>query len=148
MDAIFRTARRGDSAVLAELIYVAARAHYATSGYDLSLGGSRDDQIEQIENLTRTDARSWFHFSFFDVAEVKGRFVASVAGFERLATDPLVDRALLEIGFSQQEVDDLNQRIAPVYARFPAEPPGYWTIEHVAVLPEFRRAGLAGSLVT
>lgn len=143
MRIVLRPAVAGDSEGLAELIYMGAQSHCQTSGYALSLGGSRESQIKQIERLTRTKAQSWFYFCHFEVAETDGRVVASAAGFERIPTDAAVDIALREIGFSEAEVKALNRRIGEVYACFPVEPAGYWTIEHVAVLPAFRKKGLA-----
>jgi len=147
MDFRLRPARPSDSDTLAELIYISAQSHCLTSGYNLSLGGSREEQIAQLEKLTRTKAPSWFHYGHIDVAEVGGRAVAQAAGFERRAADAAVDAALVEIGYSPAEIEALNQRIAAVYACYPPEPKNYWTIEHVGVLPEFRRQGLARAVV-
>lgn len=147
MKIILRPALSSDSQALAELIYIAAQGHCQTSGYALSLGGSRAYQISQLEKLTRTKSKSWFHFSHFDVAEADAEVVACAAGFERAPADAEVDTALLEIGFSNADVEALHQRICEVYACFPPEPAGFWTIDHVAVLPSFRGKGLARALV-
>ena len=76
-----------DAPALAELIYTADLSHYATSGFSVSLGGTREYKLDQLAKLTRTEARSQFHYSHFDVAVGDdGALAASVAGFDRSQT--------------------------------------------------------------
>jgi hypothetical protein len=72
MQFLYRPAEAPDSTALAEIIYIAGQAHYPASGFDLSIAGSRDHQLDQIAQLTATHARSWFHYSHFDVEEAGG----------------------------------------------------------------------------
>ncbi|HEY3742516.1 MAG TPA: GNAT family N-acetyltransferase [Bryobacteraceae bacterium] len=145
----FRTARSDDPAGLAELIYLADLAHYPSSGYALSIGGTREHQLSQISKLVRAKAESPFHFSHFDVAEANGgsTIAACVAGFDKARTDPQMVPALLEIGWSSQEIEETGHRIAPIVDCVPEVPPGTWTIEHVATLPHYRGQGLARQLL-
>jgi hypothetical protein len=45
MQFLYRPAEAPDSTALAEIIYIADQAHYPTSGFDLSIAGSRDHQV-------------------------------------------------------------------------------------------------------
>lgn len=143
--------RRGafdDAAGLAELILLADQAHYASSGYAISLGGTRDYQWQQLAKLTQAGAPSQFHYSHFDVAVAEGGTVAAaVAAFDRAATDSRGYSALEQIGWNAEAIEALMERIGPVAASFPADEPGSWTIEHVATLPQYRGLGLASALL-
>lgn len=147
MDVLYRPAAVGDAPALAQFIYLADQAPYRNSGYDLSLGGSKEHQLAEIEQLVQAQARSWFHFSHFEVAEVAGRAVAGAAGFDRLATDAQIPAALREIGWSDEAIESLQGRLSELYSSFPPEPSGYWTLDHVASLPGWRRSGLVRNVI-
>jgi ribosomal protein S18 acetylase RimI-like enzyme len=133
---------------LAELIHLADLAHYSTSGYEVSIGGSREHQVGEIAKLVRAEARSQFHFSHFDVAVMEdGTIASAVAGFDRSETDLQMVPALQQIGWDKQAIEELAKRIGPLGASVPEEIPGTWTIEHVATLPGFRGQGLARRLL-
>jgi GNAT superfamily N-acetyltransferase len=145
---LLRTAIAGDASGLAELIYLADQAHYATSGFALSIGGTREHQLNEITKLVRASAKSPFHFSHFDIAEaLDGTVAASVAGFDRSKTERQIEIALLEIGWTPEEIGGLVKRITPLAECFPPEPPRTWTIDHVATLPRYRGQGLARRLL-
>jgi GNAT superfamily N-acetyltransferase len=140
---LFRTAKIEDSGAVAELIYIAAQSHYTNSGFDLSLGGTRASQLAELRKLTVTKSPSWFHHSHFQVAEVEGKIAAGAAGYERIAADALLCFALLEIGWNPESIAALGHRLEKVFSGFPPEPSGFWTVDHVAVLPDWRGRGLA-----
>ena len=148
MSIAYRPATPGDAAALAELIYLAGQSQYSDSAYNLSLGGSRDEQLNEIEKLTKTESRSWFHYSHFEVAEAEGRIIAGAAGFDRITADEKIPGALREIGWSEGAITELNERLEEIYACFPPEPSGYWTLDHIAVLPAWRHQGLARRTIT
>ena len=145
---LLRTAVADDADGLADLIYLADLAHYTTSGYALSIGGTKEHQLAEIAKLVSADARSPFHFTHFDVAEVPdGSIAASVAGFDRTETDPQMIPALEEIGWDAHTIEQLTERIGPVAACVPEQHERAWTIEHVATLPLYRGQGLAPRLL-
>jgi len=143
----FRAARVGDAPALAELIHMADLAHYQSSGFAVSIGGTRGHQLGELAKLARAQARSQFHYSHFDVAVDQGMIVASVAGFDRMLTDEQMNPALVEIGWSSKAIEGLIERIGPIAECSPVDAPGAWTIDHVATLPQYRGQGLAGRLL-
>src|SRR5258708_24233474 len=106
-----RPAAPTDAPVLGELIYLAAESNYPPSGYDLSLGGTREHQVAQLTRLAAANARSWFHYSHFTVAEQAGRVVAAIAAFNRTHTEPHTAPPLTQI------------RWPPVETQIPDAPP-------------------------
>jgi GNAT superfamily N-acetyltransferase len=147
VDIVYRPAAPSDAPALAEFIYLADQAPYRNSGYDLSLGGSREQQLVEIQALVKTQAKSWLHYSHFLVATAADSAVAGAAGFDRIATDALIPAALREIGWSNEAIDALKRRMSELYFSFPPEPAGWWTIDHVACLAGWRRHGLTRGLV-
>ncbi len=143
----FRSAQPSDAGALGALMYLAALGDSPTSGYDYTLGGSREHQESVLARLALTPSESWFHHRHFDVATDEERAVAAVAGFDRTLTDPLIPEALLEIGWTTVEIEILASKLEPIARCFPPEPERSWTIEHVACLPDFRRHGLTRSLI-
>src|SRR5437660_660862 len=136
---ILRAAIAEDADSLAELMYMADQAHYRTSGYAVSLGGTREHQLKQLAGLARAEARSQFHWSHFDVAVTEsGMLAASVAGFDRAEAGEQAGSALKQIGWDSAALQGLAERLGPLGGCFPEDVPGSWTIEHVATLPEFR----------
>jgi ribosomal protein S18 acetylase RimI-like enzyme len=114
----------------------------------LTIGGSREHQLDEIAKLVRAEARSALHFSHFDVAEVDdGTIAASVAGFDREEADSWMVSALREIGWGDQTIERLQQRIAPLSPCLPNEPECTWRIDHVATLPPHRGKGFARRLL-
>lgn len=138
-----RPATINDAPALAELMYLAAQSQYQNSGYDISLGGSRNHQMTELAKLAVAKSLSWFHYSHFYVAETQGHVVAAAAGYERIAADAEINPALIEIGWTAASLQDLIDRLSPVLHVFPPEPPNYWTVDHVAVLPPWRQKGFA-----
>lgn len=147
MSIVYRRATAGDAASLAKLMYLAGKSQYDDSGYDLSLGGSEAHQLTELEKLSRTNARSWFHYSHFEVAEAGGCVVAGAAGFERIIADREIPSALREIGWSETAIMDLDFRLREIYDCFPPEPVAHWTLDHVAVLEQWRGRRLARAVI-
>lgn len=147
VDVLFRAAEPRDANALAKLIYMADLAHYGVSGYSISLGGTQEHQLDQLQKLTMTQARSWFHWSHFEVAEMEGCAVGAIAGFDKPRGDEVMVEALREIGWNREAVASLEERLADLYSAFPNEPEGFWTIDHVAVMPEIRGRGVARHLL-
>jgi ribosomal protein S18 acetylase RimI-like enzyme len=140
---VVRRARSSDTQQIGQLIYLASQAQYSNSGYDLSIGGAPSEQVEELGRLAGAVSKSWFHYSHFEVVEIEGVLVGGAAGYERIAADEQLRNALRDSGWTQQRISAMEQRLGPVLAALPPEPEGFWTIDHVAVLPTWRRQGFA-----
>ena len=144
----FRRATREDSRQLAEFIYLADLAHYDSSGYEFSIGGTRPHLLEELAKLAAAPAASQFHYSHFDVAEASdGELAAAVAAFDKTTAGEHALTALEQSGWSASRMQALATRLAPLSGIFPEEVRLTWTIEHVATLPEFRGQGLIRTLL-
>lgn len=148
----FRPAERADSPALARFSDLAARAHTAVGSFDLAFPGPpgpTPERLAVLEALTRTETIGWLHWSLFRVAEVDGRVAAGVAGYAAAAvvTDEQIRAVLAEIGWNAAEIESFYRRLAPVLPCLPPPPPGAWTIDHVAALPEHRGQGLVSTLL-
>lgn len=143
---MLRPAAPEDSRALAELIYLADKAHYFTSGYEFSLGAN---PLSTLAKLTSAPARSQFHYSHFDVAVERSgaHAAAAVAGFDRASASEQAGDALLQIGWTPEQIQALVERVTPLAEDFPEEPPNTWTIEHVATFPQYRGQGLIKRLL-
>ena len=144
----FRPATREDSRQLAEFIYLADLAHYDSSGYEFSIGGTRRHLLEELAKLAAAPGASQFHYSHFDVAEVPdGTLAAAVASFDKVTAGEHAIAALEQVGWTPAQIQALATRLAPLSGIFPEEVPLTWTIEHVATLPPFRGQGLIRTLL-
>ena len=140
---MIRPARAADVEAIGELVYLAGQSQYSNSAYDLSIGGTREEQIQELARLAATPTFSWFHYSSFEVAEIDGVVVAGAAGFDRLIADEQLRLVLREAGWSDARITSMESRLGPIFAALPPEPDGFWTIDHVAVLPNWRGRGLS-----
>ena len=144
----FRPATREDSTQLAEFIYLADLAHYDSSGYEFSIGGTRQHLRQELAKLAAAPAASQFHYSHFDIAETpEGTLAAAVASFDKASAGEHALTALEQVGWTPDRIQALANRLAPLSGIFPEEVPLSWTIEHVATLPEFRGQGLIRTLL-
>ncbi len=148
MKALIRSATPGDGATRARLIYFAAKSHLDFASCDLTLSGTSEYKMQQLQNLVLSKTRTWFHYSLFLVVEFNGEVAAGLSGYHshEVGAHKLRD-ALHEIGWNDAEIEALNCRLRPILLCSPPEPIEAWTIDHVATLPKFRRLGLMEMLL-
>src|SRR5690242_8896722 len=81
MAIVLRAAEPRDAAFLGWAAVTAARSHLSRGWFDVVL--RRDDSFlfEFAAHLARAEARSWWHWSVFRVAERDGEVVSCVCGF-------------------------------------------------------------------
>lgn len=140
-----------NSTAISRLIYIAGQGHLEPSIYDLIFTGPpgpTPERLGQMERLLNAEARSWFHHSFYDVAEVDGRVAASLCAFSKEeGRARWLVAALREIGWDDADLVAMGERLQPVIRVEPRIPAGAWVIENVAAFPEFRRRGLVNALL-
>src|SRR5689334_10954902 len=150
LSTILRAAEPRDAALLGWASVAAARSQLARGWFDIVL--ERDDSfvMEFAKQLALASAKSWWHWSRFEVAEIDGKVVSAMCGFADSAAYELSGAAMAEaserMGIDKREQAQLWPRGAFIVSAATSEP-GAWTVENVATLPEFRGRGLVQALL-
>lgn len=104
MNFLIRPAATGDVPEVALLMYLAGKSHVETSVYDLMFPGTMGHRLELMKKPRVTEARSWFHYSHYLVAEVDGGVSGSLRGYgEAEAGASALRGAFIEIGWGREE---------------------------------------------
>jgi translation initiation factor 4G len=104
-----------------------------------------------LQKLVVTKTPHLFHYSCFLVAEVDGRPVAALGGYDpRSLGYPALRKAVAEVvqKLGRSEPDKAaGARSERVLSCIPEDVDGAWVIDSVATVPEFRRQGIVGRLL-
>ncbi len=145
-----RPADRGDSRFLVWVIQEAARSHLDKGIFDLSLPDD-EQRWAFLDAASHADARSFFHHENFLVAEIDGRQVAALSGYEPKVALPAMqavnEEVAQKLGWSDADLQDMHDRLAIAMSCFPDSPEDRWVIEWVATVPEFRGRGIVNRLL-
>ncbi len=150
MNVRIRPADRGDTRFLVWVIQEAARSHLEKGIMDLILP---DDQkrLAFLDAASHADVPSFFRYKNFLVAEIDGRQVAALSGYEPAIATPLLDSVIVEVaqklGWSDEELAEMQSQLAIVMTCFPDSPEDRWIVEWVATVPEFRGRGIVNRLL-
>ncbi len=150
MNVQIRSADRGDTRFLVWVIQEAARSHLEKGIMDLILP---DDQkrLAFLDAASHADAPSFFQYKNFLVAELDGRQVAALSGYEPAIATPLLDSVIVEVakelGWSDEELAEMQSQLASCVTCFPDSPEDRWIVEWVATVPEFRGRGIVNRLL-
>lgn len=150
MTTTFRPATGNDAEFLGWAMFMAARGHLARGWFDIVL--SRPDQFctAFCARLANAKAKSWWHHSFFTLAEVDGRAACAACMFPDDAPYMVSGEAMAEasavMGIGESEQAELWPRGAFIMSATSGED-DCWTIENVATWPEFRGRGVARALI-
>lgn len=151
MDIKIRSARGDDAAFLAWLILTAGRAEGKRGIWEVVLNEPEDKCLSFLEVLSVTQRPHLFHHSCYLVAEVEGRPVAGLGGYDPdVLGYPSLRKALPE-AFGKVQMhptDEMKGSGSPgILECIPASFKGAWVIDSVATAEEFRRKGIASSLL-
>lgn len=148
---ILRAASEADAPFLAWAMLTAARSHLPRGWFDIVLGKPEAECLEFLRRLALTEARSWWHWSRFHVAEVDGEPAATLCAFRAGDAYPLSGAAMVEVftsfGFTEAEQNAAWGRGSYIFTCTFEDAPDAWTIENVATLPRYRGRGLAAELI-
>lgn len=151
MNIQIRPARPDDAPFLAWVILISGRAHVQRGIWEVILGGTEEECLTFLQQLTISKTPHLFHHSCFLIAEVDGRPVAALGGYDpKVLGYPALRRAVVEVsqkmGFSGTD-EGAMKRSERVLCCIPDEVTGAWIIDSVATVPEFRRKGIVDKLL-
>jgi len=151
MDIQIRSARPEDAQFLAWGILASGRAHVQRGIWEVILGGTEEENLVFLKRLTVTRTPHLFHNTCFIVAEVEGRLVAALGGYDpKVLGYPALRQAVVEVsqemGFSGPDKAAMK-RSERVLCCIPDEMEGAWVIDSVATVLEFRRKGIVSKLL-
>ena len=151
MNIQIRSARPEDAQFLAWVILTSGRAHVKRGIWEVILGGTEEECLTFLQQLSVSKTPHLFHFSCFLVAEVDGHPVAALGGYDpKLLGYPALRQAVIEVskqmGFSGPD-EAAMKRSEKVLCCIPEEVDEAWVIDSVATIPEFRRRGFVSKLL-
>lgn len=141
-----------DAKLLAWCMLMAGRSHLKIGIWDLIISQPEDVCLKFLEKLVVQEPRHMCYYSEFLVAEVEGRPVAALEGFdpvnngEETVAVPLAT-VVQNMGLTEQDMAPGQEALAAFMTCHPEYAQGAWVIEHVATLPEYRRLGVISKLL-
>ncbi len=151
MNINIRSARPDDASFLAWVILISGRAHVQRGIWEVILGGTEEKCLAFLRMLVVTKTPHLFHHSCFLVAEVGGRPVAGLGGYDPKSLGyPALRKAINEVfhkvGSSEPDPEAMKQS-QKVLVCVPEDVEGAWVVDSVATVPEFRRQGITSKLL-
>jgi len=152
MDFKIRPARPGDASFLAWVMLTAGRSHLERGIWDIIIGRPESECLTFIEHLTVTAEPHMLHYSIFIVAEVEGRPLAALSGYDPVTLGeetvaPHWPVVMEKMGLKDKDMATGQQGVAAYLTCHPNPHQGAWILESVATLPEYRGRGLIGALI-
>lgn len=145
-----RPAEPRDAAFLGWACVMAARSQLARGWFEIVLRRDEAFVLEFAKYLTIAKARSWWHWSLFQVAEVDGVPASAMCGFGDdsvyRASSAAMAEAAARMGIAKDEQAEFWPRGAFIISAATSEDDA-WTIENVATRPEFRGTGATQALL-
>ncbi len=149
-DLRIRPADRGDTRFLVWVVQEAARSHLEKGVMDLALPDD-EKRLAFLDAVSHAEAPSFFHYENFLLAEIDGRQIAALSAFEPAIAIPQLEPAQVEaaqkLGWSDEELRDMRDRLAIAMTCYPETPDDRWIVEWVATVPEFRGRGIVNELL-
>jgi GNAT superfamily N-acetyltransferase len=145
-----RPASSKDAEFLGWAIFLAARGHLARGWFDIVLQRDEAFCLAYCARLAAAEARSWWHWSLFSIAESNGKPASALCGFGDesvyMASGAAMEEASRSMGLSEAEQAQLWPRGAFILSCTTGEE-GAWTIENVATIPAQRGTGVTQALL-
>lgn len=135
MDIKIRKATEADSEFLAWAMMESSRAGKQIGLFDLIFQPNDDlHLLERLTLLSKTQTKSYCHFSNFIIAEVDGETAGVLCGYEpRIATHEIFSKALYELGCSE----GYEERIDAYLLCKPEIDKKTWVLDFMEEKPEF-----------
>ena len=146
-----RLAKPDDASFLAWVMLTAARSHLPRGWFDIALSRPESECLAFLRALAVTQARSWWHYSRFHVAEVDGAPAAALCAFHGVepyaASGAAIEEAFESVGESKSKAAAVWARGGYIFTCTFEPHDAAWTLENIATLPRYRKRGLAGDLI-
>ena len=145
-----REAVSADASFLSDIILTSARSHETCGIWDLVFPDSEQQLRRLLETLVVQKPACSCHYSTFLIAESAGRPAAALCGYDPEEVVGICHALALgfeRLGVEESELVGAFERLASFQTCSPDQTPGVWIVEWVATRPEFRRPGLAHSLL-
>jgi len=152
MNITIRPAQAEDAKLLAWSMLMSGRSHMEIGIWDLILSQPKERCLEFLELLALQGPRHMCYYTEFLVAEVDGKPVAALEGFdpvsngEETVAEPMMT-VVEKMGLTEEDMAPGQQSLTAFYTCHPENAEGAWIIEQVATLPEFRRTGVISKLI-
>lgn len=152
MNIRIRQARPEDAKLLAWCMLMAGRSHMKIGIWDLVIAQPEDKCLAFLELLALQGPRHMCYYPEFLVAEVDGRPVAALEGFDPVAngeetvTEPMA-AVIQQMGLTPEDMAPGQDSLTAFYTCHSDFLEGAWVVEQVATLPEYRRMGVISSLL-
>ncbi len=156
MELTFRTAHHHDLDFIAWCNYAATSPAPGFCYWDPLLEGTQTETMQFIRAIFQHDALAWGSVEDFIVGEVSGEKVCGASGFVMGHTDyrPLrlekLQQVQAALGWSDHLLQTFIQNYEQVWTNpldVTLKPSGNWTVECLAVLPEYRGQGVGEKLL-
>ena len=150
MTPTFRRATKDDASFLGWAMFMAARGHLPRGWFDIVLQRPIEFGVAFCARLANAQAKSWWHHSFFTIAEIDGERAAAACAFPDEAPYYVSGEAMTEasesMGIGKAEQQDLWPRGRFMMSATTGDD-DCWTIENVATWPDHRGRGVAKALI-
>lgn len=152
MNMRIRQAGPEDAKFLAWCMLMAGRSHMKVGIWDLVIAQPEDKCLAFLEFLALQGPRHMCYYPEFLVAEVDGRPVAALEGFDPVAngeetvTEPMA-AVIQKMGLTPEDMASGQDSLVAFYTCHSDFLEGAWVVEQVATLPEYRRMGVISSLL-
>lgn len=147
-----RQARPEDAKLLSWCMLMAGRSHLEVGIWDFVISQPEDKCLQFLEMLALEGPRHMAYHTEFLVAEVDGRPVAALEGFdpvkngEDTMTVPMAS-VIAKMGLTEQDMAPGVEKLAAFMTCHSDFLPDTWVVEQVATRPEFRRIGAISKLL-
>ena len=151
MTTVLRAAEPKDAEFLGWACVAAARSQLKRGWFEIVLQTDDEAYLVQFATcLVLAKARSWWHWSLFQVAEVDGVLASAMCGFGDESVYHVSSDAMAEAA-DKMRIPKNEQAQFWTRGRFIVSPStserGAWTIENVGTAPQFRGTGVTHALL-
>lgn len=142
-----------DASFLATATLIAGRAHVTKGIWEVILGGTEEECLDFLEHISITTIPHLFHYSCYFIAEyAEDGPVGSLGGYDPKslgyqALQLALNEVITKLNLPPQAFQGAEERSSKMLVCLPQEIEGAWVIDSVATLPQYRKKGIAETLL-